>query len=103
MKATYGVLVYQETIMRAVQDVAGMTPVEAEGVRRATGKKDLEKMKSYKDKFIAGAIAGFVEVTLENGAKVKVHRAKKLQCSDGKERTIEEALAEDADVTGGLN
>lgn len=103
MKATYGVLVYQETIMRAVQDVAGMTPVEAEGVRRATGKKDLEKMKSYKDKFIAGAMAGFVEVTLEDGTKVKVHRAKKLQCSDGKERTIEEALAEDADVTGGLN
>lgn len=100
MSETYGVLVYQETVMRVVQDTAGMSPVEAEGLRRAIGKKDLEKMKSYREDFVAGAMAGFVEATLEDGSIVKVHAARRFMCADGKERTIEEAAVDNADIIG---
>lgn len=99
MKDTYGVLCYQETIMRVVQDVAGLTPVDAEGVRRAIGKKDHDKMKSYEEQFVKGATAGFADVTLEDGRVVKVHLARQLMCSDGKTRTIQEVLDQDADIT----
>ena len=99
MKETYGVLCYQETIMRVVQDVAGLSPVDAEGVRRAIGKKMMDKMKTYEEQFVKGATAGFADVTLEDGRVVKVHLARQLMCSDGKTRTIQEVLDQDADIT----
>lgn len=99
MKDTYGVLVYQETVMRVSRDMAGMSPIEAEGLRKAIGKKEINKMKSYREQFISGAAAGFAEVTLEDGTTIKVHAARKFMCADGKERTVEQALADNADIT----
>lgn len=54
---TYGVMVYQEQVMQVSRDVAGFTMAEADGLRKAMGKKDLEKMKHFKDQFISGAKA----------------------------------------------
>jgi DNA polymerase-3 subunit alpha len=54
---TYGVLTYQEQIMQVCRDLAGFTLVDADHVRKAMGKKDLEKMKGYKEQFILGAAA----------------------------------------------
>lgn len=102
MKATYGVLCFQETIMRVVQDVAGLSPVDAEGVRKAIGKKELEKMKSYREQFISGSTAGFANVTLEDGRVVKIHLARQLMCADGKTRTIQEAFYANAEITEAL-
>jgi DNA polymerase-3 subunit alpha len=60
---TYGVLTYQEQIMQACRLLAKFTPGEADGVRKAMGKKDHAKMASYKTQFIDGCIthAGWTE------------------------------------------
>lgn len=47
-------------------------------------------MAELKPKFIDGAKAGFVEVELEDGTKLKVHRMEKFKCTDGVMRTVEE-------------
>lgn len=54
---TFGVMAYQEQVMKAVQVLGGLTPTDADGVRRAIGKKNMTKMQSYKDQFITGAEA----------------------------------------------
>lgn len=95
---THGVLCYQEQIMQVCQDLAGFTMTEADHVRRAMGKKDLEKMKGYKDQFIKGSVAGFIEVELEDGTKHRVHRNKMLPCVDGKLRTVEQSVAENVSL-----
>lgn len=56
LKSTYGLYTYQEQIIKMVQVLAGFTLTEGDGVRKATGKKDLEKMQSYRDKFVAGCV-----------------------------------------------
>ena len=55
LKGTLGVLTYQEQIMQACQALAGFSPVDADHVRRAMGKKDIEKMAGYKVQFVEGA------------------------------------------------
>lgn len=56
LKETYGVLVYQEQIMKMAQDLAGYTLGEADLLRRAMGKKKPEEMKKHREKFIDGAV-----------------------------------------------
>lgn len=51
---TYGILVYQEQIIECVQQLAGFTPDEADGLRKAVGKKNMEKLKAYQSDFIQG-------------------------------------------------
>jgi DNA polymerase III subunit alpha len=48
---TYGIIVYQEQILRIAQDIAGFTLAEADLLRRAMGKKIPEEMAMYKRKF----------------------------------------------------
>lgn len=55
LEPTHGVIIYQEQVMAICRDVAGFTMTEADHVRKAMGKKDKEKMASYREKFIAGA------------------------------------------------
>lgn len=55
-KNTYGIFVYQEQIMRVVQEIGGFTLVEADDIRKAMGKKIQELLDSYKNKFVAGAV-----------------------------------------------
>jgi DNA polymerase III subunit alpha len=55
LKPTLGVIIYQEQVMQICRDVAGFTMTEADNVRKAMGKKDKEKMASYKEQFIDGA------------------------------------------------
>jgi DNA polymerase-3 subunit alpha len=55
-KSTNSLLVFQEQAIKIVQVVGGFSLTDGDGVRKATGKKDLDKMKSYKDKFVAGAV-----------------------------------------------
>ncbi|NJP19445.1 MAG: DNA polymerase III subunit alpha [Hydrococcus sp. CRU_1_1] len=52
---TYGVLVYQEQIMKLAQDLAGYTLGEADLLRRAMGKKKVEEMQKQREKFIDGS------------------------------------------------
>lgn len=56
LKDTFGVMAYQEQIMQITRTLSGFTPGEADGVRKAIGKKDLAKMAEYKDQFVDGAV-----------------------------------------------
>lgn len=95
---TFGVIVYQEQVMKICRVLSGFTGGEADGVRKAIGKKDMAKMKTYAEQFVAGAMLGQAEVELENGTKIKVHRARKFPCADGMLRTVDQALADDVDI-----
>jgi DNA polymerase III subunit alpha len=53
---SYGVLVYQEQIMKIATDMAGFTMSDADGLRKAVGKKKRELMESFKDQFVKGGV-----------------------------------------------
>lgn len=55
LSETFGVVVYQEQVMKICRVLAGMSPGDADSVRKSMGKKDHEKMAEYKEKFVAGA------------------------------------------------
>ncbi len=55
LSSTYGVMTYQEQVMRVARDLAGFSMPEADKLRKAIGKKDAKLMASMKEKFIAGA------------------------------------------------
>jgi DNA polymerase-3 subunit alpha len=54
---TYGVIAYQEQVMRIAQAVAGFTLGQADILRKAMGKKDPKVMAKQKEAFIEGAKA----------------------------------------------
>jgi DNA polymerase-3 subunit alpha len=55
-KNTYGLYIYQEQIMQLCVEVGGFNLVEADSIRKALGKKKLEVLKPWKEKFLNGAI-----------------------------------------------
>jgi DNA polymerase-3 subunit alpha len=57
LKPTYGVITYQEQVMRLAQTLAGISLAEADVLRKAVGKKDAELIKAELGKFISKAIA----------------------------------------------
>jgi DNA polymerase III subunit alpha len=54
---TYGVITYQEQVMRIAQVLAGISLAEADVLRKAVGKKDAELIKKELGKFSEKAIA----------------------------------------------
>ena len=55
LEETYGIMVYQEQVMRVAQVIGGYTLGGADLLRRAMGKKNVEEMKRQRDVFIKGA------------------------------------------------
>jgi DNA polymerase-3 subunit alpha len=55
LKTTYGIILYQEQVMRIAKDLAGFTLGQADLLRRAMGSKDPEKMEKMRGRFMAGA------------------------------------------------
>ena len=53
---TYGIMVYQEQIMKIAQDMAGYSLGQADLLRRAMGKKKVSEMEKHKGQFIAGSM-----------------------------------------------
>ena len=56
LKETYGVILYQEQVMKIVSDLAGFTLAQADSLRRAIGKKIPEIMDKEKKGFLEGAV-----------------------------------------------
>lgn len=54
LKSTFGVIVYQEQVMRLARDLAGFSFAGADKLRKAMSKKDHEKMAAERGKWIAG-------------------------------------------------
>ncbi len=55
LKDTYGITVYQEQVMLLSRDLAGFTRGQSDELRKAMGKKLVDKMEALKVKFIDGA------------------------------------------------
>lgn len=64
LRDTYGVILYQEQVMRIASDLAGFSLGEADLLRRAMGKK--------KPEVIAGLRSQFVEGAVKNGVDAKI-------------------------------
>ena len=58
---TYGIIVYQEQVMRIASELAGFTLGEADLLRRAMGKKKAEVMEEQREKFVEGAAANGID------------------------------------------
>ncbi|MDB2592471.1 DNA polymerase III subunit alpha [Gammaproteobacteria bacterium] len=56
LKPTYGVIVYQEQVMKIAQAIGNYTQGEADLLRRAMGKKKPEAMAKEAKKFVSGAV-----------------------------------------------
>jgi len=56
LQPTFGVIVYQEQLMRIAQRLAGISLAEADVLRKAVGKKDAELIRSELGKFITKSI-----------------------------------------------
>lgn len=68
LKETYGIMIYQEQIMKAVQVLANFSLGEADLFRRAISKKKKDKIEAYKDKFIQGCLAN--NITTQNAIAI---------------------------------
>jgi DNA polymerase III subunit alpha len=61
LKETYGVIVYQEQVMKIANVMSGFTLGAADELRRAMGKKKVEVMTMMKHKFVEGAQANKID------------------------------------------
>jgi DNA polymerase III subunit alpha len=61
---TYGVITYQEQLMRMAQVLAGFTLAEADVLRKAVGKKDMELIQKEVGKFVARSVAAGVDARI---------------------------------------
>ncbi len=64
LEATYGIIVYQEQVMRIARDLAGFSMGQADILRKAMGKKKPEEMAKMKKDFVGGCV--------ENGVGKKI-------------------------------
>ena len=76
---TYGVIVYQEQVMKIVQVLAGYTLARADAVRKMMGKKKLKDLQKERDVFVNGcpSILGkpAVDGCVKNGVSAEVANA----------------------------
>jgi len=56
LKDTYGLMLYQESVMRVAQKFAGYSLEEADNLRKACGKKIRTMIAAEREKFIAGCV-----------------------------------------------
>ena len=63
LKDTYGLMLYQESVMRVAQRFAGYSLEEADNLRKACGKKIRALIAAEREKFVAGCVSeGYGEV-----------------------------------------
>ena len=87
---TYGVIVYQEQVMRIVQKIAGYGLARADYVRKCMGKKKLKEMEMEKEVFIhgnkeafeAGGDPKYVPGCVENGVSIETAEELWAQMAD---------------------
>ena len=61
LKDTYGIIVYQEQIMRMVSDFAGLSLAKADSLRRAISKKTPEVMSGARKDFVEGCVKNKID------------------------------------------
>ncbi len=68
LRESYGVIAFQEQVMRIASDLAGFTMGDADVLRKAMGKKSAEVMREQREKFVLGATSR--EVSEEQATKI---------------------------------
>ncbi len=63
---TYGIMIYQEQIMKIAQDLAGYSLGQADLLRRAMGKKKVSEMQKHRGIFVDGAVKKGVDSKIAN-------------------------------------
>ena len=61
LEPTYGIMVYQEQVMRIAQELAGFSMGQADILRKAMGKKKPEEMAKVKKDFVVGCVEHAVD------------------------------------------
>lgn len=87
---TYGTMIYQEQIMEVSKALSGFTPGEADTLRKAMGKKKLDIMEKFREKFISGAEKNYVPPKLSN--KIFDQMAKFAEYGFNKSHSVAYAL-----------
>ncbi|MCX7965633.1 MAG: DNA polymerase III subunit alpha [Syntrophorhabdaceae bacterium] len=57
LKETYGVIIYQEQIMKIAEVLAGFSIKDADALRKAMAKKIPEELERYSEQFVKGAVS----------------------------------------------
>lgn len=68
LKETYGIMIYQEQVMQAAQEMAGYSLGSADLLRRAMGKKIQAEMDAQREQFVKGATE--LDTTAEKASEV---------------------------------
>jgi DNA polymerase-3 subunit alpha len=68
LEETYGVIVYQEQVMKIASQVGGFSLGDADLLRRAMGKKNAELLAAQKKRFMEGAALG--GISPQDGGKI---------------------------------
>lgn len=63
---TYGTVIYQEQVMSIARELAGYSLGQADILRKAMGKKDMEIMRKQRAMFLNGCMDSFRQETLDN-------------------------------------
>ncbi len=66
LKDTYGCIVFQEQVMEISKRLADFTPGQADGLRKAMGKKIPEELEKMRDTFVKGAAGHKIAPKLAN-------------------------------------
>jgi len=66
LENTYGIMVFQEQLMLIARDLAGFTPLEADVLRKAVGKKIKKLLDEQKEKMIEGMTKNEIDKQIAN-------------------------------------
>ncbi len=66
LKETYGIIVYQEQVMRIASELAGFSLAQADLMRRAMGKKKADVMAQQKELFVEGCLKNGIDKKVAN-------------------------------------
>ncbi len=66
LQETYGIMVYQEQVMQISRALADFTPGEADGLRKAMGKKIMEELEKQRSKFVDGCLKKLIKKEVAN-------------------------------------
>jgi DNA polymerase III alpha subunit len=91
LNKTLGCLIYQESAMKIAVEIAGFTALEADSLRKAMGKKLVEKMAEMKAKFIDGC-EKLGKVTRKEGEEIFSWIEKSQRYSFNKSHAVSYAL-----------
>ena len=61
LRETYGIIVYQEQVIKIASEIGGLSLAQADILRRAMGKKDKELMAKQKKEFVENAVVKHIE------------------------------------------